>query len=211
MVIDSNFGGDNEMDVTTGKEIVLKAGNDLLSRGLVAGTWGNISLKINKDQMVVTPSGMNYENLTINDMVVMDINTHKYEGDVKPSSESKLHAALYRQRDDINAIIHTHSLYASTVAATRQNLPLEGSSYESLIGIFVPVTRYAISSTPSLERNVLIAIGDNNAVLLANHGAFCIGDTMDETFIICDKLEEACKKFIDGTPLLDEEVDIYEE
>lgn len=186
------------MDISRGKEIVLDAGNKLLAKGLVAGTWGNISLKISENQMVVTPSGKNYETLTTEDIVVMNIDSHEYIGDIKPSSESKLHAALYRLRPDIRAIIHTHSNYASIVAAARKSLSLKGCKAQELIGDHIPITKYAVSSTKGLEKNVLKAIGDKNAVLLANHGAFCVGHDMDIAFKTCDMMEQACKAYIDN-------------
>lgn len=185
------------LDIIVGKEKVLDAGNRLLAKGLVAGTWGNISIRINDDQMIVTPSGKNYEDLTIDDMVVVDIETNSYIGDIKPSSEAKLHGALYKKRDDIRAIIHTHSLYASIVASARRSVPLSGSDAE-MIGSFIPITKYAVSSTKALLKAVVNAIDDKNAVLLANHGAFCVGKDIDQAFEICDLMELACKEFIDA-------------
>ncbi|MCX6269620.1 MAG: class II aldolase/adducin family protein, partial [Bacteroidetes bacterium] len=90
------------------KQLVCESGKKLLSEGLVTGTWGNVSVKVDEHTMVITPSGRKYDELTPEEMVVVNIRTLEYEGGIKPSSELKLHAEIFKQRKNITAVIHTH-------------------------------------------------------------------------------------------------------
>ena len=92
------------------KEQILKGGKRLLAEGLVARTWGNISIRVNDTFMLITPSGRPYEELTQEDIVLVNYHTSKYEGNVKPSSEKELHCEIYRTRKKVNAVIHTHQI-----------------------------------------------------------------------------------------------------
>lgn len=92
--------------------------------GLVAGTWGNISGRVDDEYMVITPSGMDYERLAAEDMVIINMRTLAYEGNLKPSVEAVVHASIYLDRPEVNGIMHTHSTYALTVATARKPIPL---------------------------------------------------------------------------------------
>jgi L-fuculose-phosphate aldolase len=126
------------------KKLVHEAGQRLLDLGLVSGTWGNISARADKNSMVITPSGRKYEELTTDEMVVVDIKNLTYEGKIKPSSELKLHAEIYQSRNKINAIIHTHQINASTVAAARREVPPILDDMAQIIGPSVRVAEYAL-------------------------------------------------------------------
>lgn len=88
----------------------------------MARTWGNVSVRISDTQMVITPTGRSYNELVPDDMVVVDFYTLKFEGNIKPSSELKLHCQIYKTRPHINAVIHTHQMYASIVAAAQKDV-----------------------------------------------------------------------------------------
>jgi L-fuculose-phosphate aldolase len=180
------------------RSVVCEAGKRLLREHLVSGTWGNISLRIDKEIMVITPSGMLYETLSPEDMVVVNYNTLAWEGEKKPSSELKLHAAIYHQRSDITAVIHTHQPSASTVAAARREVPPILDDMAQIIGPSVRVADYALPNTKGIVRKTLRALRGRNAALMANHGAVCIGRDMDEAFTVCQVLEKACRSFIEA-------------
>ena len=110
-------------DIDIQKQQVIDAGNKLVAEGLVAITWGNVSMRIDSDYMLVTPSGRKYDELKVDDIVLVNVKTNKYEGNVKPSSEYKLHTEIYKTRPKIGAVIHTHQMNASTVAAARREVP----------------------------------------------------------------------------------------
>jgi L-fuculose-phosphate aldolase len=184
--------------VSYARSLVCEAGKRLLRENLVNGTWGNISLRIDDEKMVITPSGMPYENLSANDMVVVNYKTLQWEGKNKPSSELKLHAAIYLERSEIAAVIHTHQPNASTVAAARREVPPILDDMAQIIGPTVRVADYALPNTKSIVRKTIKALRGRNAALMANHGAVCIGRDMEEAFIVCQVLEKACRSFIEA-------------
>jgi len=182
------------------KKIVCDAGKRLKTSGLVAGTWGNISQRVDKTTMVITPSGVNYETATPDDMVVVKFEGKKpeYKSKHKPSSELKLHIAIYLERKSINSIVHVHSMNASTVAAARREVPPILDDMVQIIGPTIRVAEYALPSTSKIVKKTMKALKGRNAALMANHGAICLGRTMDETFATCEILEKTCKAFIEA-------------
>jgi L-fuculose-phosphate aldolase len=178
--------------------VVCEAGKRLLKENLVSGTWGNLSLRTDENHMVITPSGKPYELLTPGDMVLVNFRTLAWEGDNKPSSEMKLHAAIYESRKEINAVIHTHQQNASTVAAARRDVPPILDDMAQIIGPSVRVADYALPNTRKIVRKTLYALKGRNAALMANHGAVCLGRDMEEAFIVCEVLEKACRSFIEA-------------
>lgn len=177
---------------------VCDAGMKLLNEGLVARTWGNVSVRIDDRLCAITPSGKAYEEMTPEDIVIMDYLTCEYEGDVKPSSEKGVHAGLYKTRKDINAIIHTHQVNASTIAAAHRVMPAVLDDMAQLIGPDVRIAKYALPSTGKLVRETLKAMKGRNACILANHGAVCAAPTMDDCFAVAQVLEKSCKVFIEA-------------
>jgi L-fuculose-phosphate aldolase len=184
--------------VSYAKSVVCEAGKRLLRENLVSGTWGNLSLRIDEASMVITPSGMPYEALSPDDMVVVNYKTLAWEGKNKPSSELKLHAAIYIERKDIHAVIHTHQPSASTVAAARREVPPILDDMAQIIGPNVRVASYALPNTKKIVRKTIRALRGRNAALMANHGAVCIGHDMDEAFVVSQVLEKACRAFIEA-------------
>jgi L-fuculose-phosphate aldolase len=180
------------------KEQVIKGGLRLLNEGLVSGTWGNISIRVDETYMLITPSGRPYEELVNRDIVLVNYHDSSYEGSVKPSSEKELHCEIYRTRKEIHAVIHTHQLNASTVAAARRDVPPILDDMAQIIGPSVRVAKYALPSTKKITKETVRALRGRNAALMANHGAVCVGRTLDEAFVVCQVLEKACKAFIEA-------------
>ncbi len=178
--------------------LVRDYGIKLMEEGLVARTWGNVSCRLDDERFVVTPSGRPYEELQPEDMVVVNCRTDKHEGTIKPSSESKLHSAIYRERKEVGGVIHTHQTNASVVAAARRKLPPVLDDQVQLLGPNVRVAAYALPSTKKLVKSCMKALKGRNAALIANHGAICIGPSLDDAFAACLVLEKACKAFIEG-------------
>ncbi|MCR4588630.1 MAG: class II aldolase/adducin family protein [Lachnospiraceae bacterium] len=186
-------------EIKEGKEQVIKAGLELLKTGLIARTWGNISARISDTQFVITPSGLAYDSLSPDDIVVVNIADCSYEGSVKPSSEKGVHAAAYRNRPEVNFVIHTHQNYASAVSTLRVALAngvVDPDTIE-VLGRRVPAAEYGISSTKKLTKAVEAAIisnKDSKAVLMVNHGTLCMGKDYEDAFRIAHVLEEVAKK-----------------
>jgi len=181
------------------KELIIDSGLRLLEEGLVTRTFGNVSIRLDEIFMLITPSGRKYNDLKIDDIVKVNYFTLEFEGKIKPSSEFKLHAEVYKNREEINAVIHTHQQNASTISATHQTLPPILDDQVQLIGPDVRVAKYAHSSSDELVINVVKALKNRMAALMANHGAVCIGRDIEEAFVVSQILEKACKTFIEAS------------
>jgi len=175
-----------------GKQL-LAAANKLVEKELVARTWGNISMRIDGRSFLVTPSGIPYETLTTGDLVTVMTDTLDYKGNIKPSSEKHLHALIYQAKPDISAVAHTHQFWASAVAAAGRDIPASFNGNE-----IIPCTPYALPTTKTLSSKVIRALTRHkaNAVLLANHGAVCIGGSLDEAIHNAEVLEKKAYDFI---------------
>jgi L-fuculose-phosphate aldolase len=177
---------------------IIEGGRRLLNEGLVTRTWGNISVRLDEDHMLITPSGRPYEDLEAGDIVRVNYHSSEYEGTVRPSSEKGLHCEIYRTRKEINAVIHTHQMHASTVAAARREVPPILDDMAQIIGPSVRVADYALPSTRKITRKTVRALRGRNAALMANHGAVCIGRDLEEAFVVCQVLEKACRALIEA-------------
>jgi L-fuculose-phosphate aldolase len=179
------------------KAEVLQVGHALLKKGLVAGTWGNISARIPETALVaVTPSGKDYHTLTVDDIAIVDGVGIAVEGNFKPSSELPLHLAIYKSRVDIQAIVHTHSVFASACAVAHKSIPPIIEDLIQLTGGSVDVAAYALPGTEILAHNVVMALGNKNAVLMANHGVIGCGQTLAEAMLACELVEKAAQIYI---------------
>ncbi len=186
-------------ELNEAKALVIKAGFELMEKGLIARTWGNVSARISDTQFVITPSGIPYEDLTPEKIVVVNIADCEYEGDTKPSSEKGVHADAYALRPDVDFVIHTHQTAASVLSIRGFDIETVAPEYAAVIGPRIPIAEYGISSTKKLRNNVAAAVKENadcNAVLMKHHGAVCMGSDYDNAFAIADALERACEACI---------------
>lgn len=173
------------------RELVIKAGLTLVENGLIARTWGNISARISDKQFVITPSGRDYHSLIPEDIVVVNIKDCSYEGEIKPSGEVATHAEVYRQKPDVNFVVHTHQVYASAISIMGEDV-----SDSDILGDSITCAKYARCCTDALAKNVKNAIRKNpnsKALFLRNHGIISMGCDFDEAFKIADQVEEICK------------------
>lgn len=181
------------------KQKVCAAGKQLLQEGLVARTWGNVSMRVNNHQMVITPSGRKYDELNPDDMVLVDIYTLKFEGKIKPSSELKLHCQVYKTRPNIQAVIHTHQMNASIVAAAQMDVEVLLPEHQQILGgKVIKAAPYALPNTKKITMATEKAIEASNAALMANHGVVCIGVNLEGAFNVARTLELACELFIES-------------
>lgn len=186
------------MDILEAKEIVIKAGHELLKAGLIVRTWGNISCRINEKQFVITPSGMAYDTLTPDDIVLVNIADLSYDGDVKPSSEKGIHASCYELRPDVNFVIHTHQKNASIVSTLGLDINNITGADAEIIGTDVPCASYGLPGQPKLRQGVIGAItrSTSKAAIMKHHGAVCMGESYEDAFAVANALERVCEKFI---------------
>lgn len=175
---------------------ILAACRKLVSSGLIARTWGNVSARLDGESFLITPSGRAYDKLTPEDLVSVSLQTLKPLSEGRPSSEKGMHAVLYRQYPDVNFIVHTHQNYASALSVLGQDLEISSvrPSLEPVLGRTVPTAAYGLSSTTALAENVgaaAQAVPECRAVLMQNHGAVCFAADDSTAFAIAEALEEA--------------------
>lgn len=183
--------------VEKAKEQLVKMGQAVLRAGLVVGAWGNLSCRVLRDDVVViTPSGMEYDRLRPKDMVVVDMQGAPVEGHWRPSTELPMHLAVYRVRPDVQAVIHTHSVYASSLAVTRRGIPPILEDLVSVVGGGVPVLDYAPAGSTRLAEIAAAALTGVDAVLLANHGMVAVGHTLEDAFLAGRLVEKAARVLI---------------
>jgi len=163
--------------------------------GLVRGTSGNISVRL-KDTFLITPSGMAYSALTPEDIVELDFAGSVVSGARKPSIEKDLHRLIYKNRNDVAAVVHVHSIYATAIAAARKTLPVVTDNMAAFFGKEIACADYARSGSTELAQNAVKALDCDFGVLLANHGALCVGENIDKALSRCELLEESAKTFI---------------
>lgn len=187
------------MDIIKAKEEVIRAGIELSQSGLIARTWGNVSCRLSEDSFVITPSGRSYLTLTPEEIVEVKMEDLSYEGDIKPSSEKKIHKEVYRLKKDANFVIHTHQSNASAVSSMGLDRIKFDKEYPG-IGSFVIVADYGLPGTKKLCANTAAAIDeyDSKAVIMRSHGALCYGESYEEAFEVARTLEEACGKFLES-------------
>lgn len=171
---------------------IIDCGKDMSRSELVQGSWGNISLRLNPDTMLITPSGMDYFSIHTEDIVRMNIHDLKYGMQRKPSSEYRLHAALYRRYPECNAIIHTHSNGISAFAAAHAGFRISEPPMDRLIGD-MHCSEYRTPGTDELCDSIMEAIEGSHACIIANHGAIFYGNDLDVTLAIANAVESrAC-------------------
>lgn len=183
----------SEVEVQSAREAIVAMGKELIERKLVAGSWGNISVKIADGVYAVTPSGRGYANQESKDIVIIDNACSTLDGELTPSSESKLHTTIYNACPEAKAIIHTHSIYASALAAMRKPVPAIIEDIVQIIGGRVNCAEYALPGTQELADNAVAALNGRKAVLLANHGAVCWGKSLEDALIVSEILEKAAQ------------------
>jgi L-fuculose-phosphate aldolase len=177
----------------TRKKVVEK-GIKMLATNLTVGTWGNISCRVpGEDHIAITPSGMSYDTLVPEDIVVLDLNGNTISGTRKPSIEVPLHLASYNAREDVQAIVHTHSAYATAMAVARREIPGAVEDLVQIVGGNVRVNEYALPGTEQLGINTVKAMEGRNAVLLANHGMLGAGRNLEEAFRVCQVVEKSAQ------------------
>lgn len=185
------------MERSEAKNLVVKAGLELVRAGLIARTWGNVSCRIDEDTFVITPSGREYQTLTPDDIVEVKIKDLSYEGAIKPSSEKGIHAAVYQHYPDMNFVIHTHQENASAVSAAGLDSFTTSPDFSEL-GRSVICAKYALPGTKALVKNVSEALkgSTGHAIILKHHGTLCFGKNYEDAFRTAHQLESAGGAFI---------------
>ena len=189
------------------RENLLNITNKLLTAGLNHGATGNCSCR-DSGGFLITPTGVDSSKLTTDMMVRMNLsdNLSQPESKYQPSSEWQFHQAILEKYPEINAVVHTHSVFASSLSVLGQEIPPFHYMIAVAGGNSVRCAPYAMFGTKELSDNILEAIKDRKACLLSNHGLVAIGKDLNEAFNIAEEVEHLCRLFIEakkiGDPLL---------
>lgn len=172
---------------------IVNFGKDLIAENLTTGTGGNISIFIREDNlMLISPSGIPYTETNPEDIVLLDLGGNVVEGNCKPSSEYHMHSVFYKNTEHINSVVHTHSEYATAIACLNQEIaPLHymiGS-----VGNKVKCCAYKTFGTQALANEAYRTMGDNNGILLGNHGVLAVGTTCEKAFSVAVDIEFLAK------------------
>ena len=192
------------------REQIAAYGRKMIDDGLVKGTGGNLSIFNRGEELVaISPAGMDYFDINSEDVVIVNLSGEVVDSGNRPSSEIDMHLMLYEKRDDINSVIHTHSICTSTISCLRIGIP----PVHYLIGFAgkdVRCAEYATYGTMQLAVNACMAMEGRKAALLSNHGLVAGADTLKQAFGIAEIVEYCAEIYIKirsiGDPvLIDEE------
>jgi L-ribulose-5-phosphate 4-epimerase len=167
---------------------------ELPKNNLVAWTTGNVSERDKETQLVVIkPSGVMYDELTPEQMIVVDLDGKIVEGSLKPSSDTATHLYIYRQRPDVCGVVHTHSTFATAFAAVGKSIPAYLTAICDEFGGPIPLGELALIGNEEIGREVVRVIGDSKAVLMKNHGVFTIGKNAKAALKAAVMVEDAAR------------------
>lgn len=175
------------------QEIIATACNFKPS-GLSVGKTGNISARCDEG-FIITPTGLPYEELVPDDLVICNLSGEVISGKWVLSSEWPFHAAIYKARNDVNAIVHSHSPYAAGLACSRKSIPAFNYTVVLLGGDSITCADYATFGTEQLAINVVNALVNKNACLLANHGQVTVADTIVNAYKFAHLVEDLAKQY----------------
>jgi L-fuculose-phosphate aldolase len=176
------------------REQLLGTMQKLLQCGLNRGTSGNASLRV-KNGFLLTPTGMDVEDMIASDMVFMN-EDGEYEGERKPTSEWMFHLDIMKQRPEISAVIHTHSMFATTLACLRKDVPPFHYMIAVSGGDSIRCAPYALFGSAALSQSALHALEGRRACLLANHGMIALGENIKQAFDVAVEVEALCEQYL---------------
>ena len=166
----------------TYRQQIVTACQELVERGYLMATGGNVSLRVpEQNGFAITPSNYDYSRMTAEDVCILNLELKALAGRHAPSIESSLHATVYQTRPDVNAVVHTHQVYASALALINAPIPALFDEQARFLGRSVEIIPYAPSGTGFLKSNITKRIKNHhNAYILQNHGALCFGPDMEQ-------------------------------
>lgn len=166
----------------------------LVDNGLVLWTSGNVSARDPEtNYVVIKPSGVLFDDLTPEKMVVVDLHGNVIDGELKPSVDTASHLYVYRHRDDVHGIVHTHSPYATSFAITGEPLHIYTTTSAAVFGGTIPISDFAVIGEEEIGQEIVEKIGKSEAILIRSHGVFTIGKTSGKALKNAVILEETAQ------------------
>jgi len=162
---------------------------------LMTGTWGNLSARVDGNKILITPSGFEKDLLKASDLLLMNLDGKILRGKWNPSIETPMHTHIYRVRDDVHGIVHTHSHYATVFAVRGELIPPLTVEFAAVIGHEIPVTKYVRAGTKEAAEETVKTLGNGRAVLLKNHGVVAVGESIEEAYHVALLVEEEARTY----------------
>jgi ribulose-5-phosphate 4-epimerase/fuculose-1-phosphate aldolase len=180
------------------KTQVVETSQKLTQKGFLMATGGNLSIRIvGQDALAITPSNYDYMKMVPDDICVLDFGLNVLEGRRKPSVESAMHIGIYQTRPDVNAVVHTHQVYASTLSLIKAPIPGLFDEQVRFLGRSVEIIPYAPSGTGFLKNTIAKHVkGHNNAFIMQNHGALCLGTDVERAAHNVEILEKCSLAYL---------------
>jgi L-ribulose-5-phosphate 4-epimerase len=180
------------------KALIVETAQQLTKKGYLMATGGNLSVRIDgQSALAITPSNYDYMKMLPEDICVLDFELNVLEGQLKPSVESGMHAAIYQARPDVNAVVHTHQVYASALTLIRMPIPALFDEQTRFLGRSVNIIPYAPSGTGMLAGTIARHVRDhNNAYMMQNHGALVFGHDMERAVHNVEILEKCSLAYL---------------
>ncbi|MFX1571232.1 MAG: NAD(P)-dependent oxidoreductase [Promethearchaeota archaeon] len=208
----------SDMSINQKRAEIVTLCKKLLNEGHVIGSAGNVSFRMkynNKEIVLITPSNVKYEEMKPDDILIINMEGKVLEGEKNPSVEKKMHLRLYKEREDVNAIIHAHSMFSTVLSALNLSVPPIMEELVPYIGGEVLCAAYGEAGSEELAESVITALEERNAVLLANHGNLCCGSHLEGAYTVLQYLERGAKtyylaKLVKDPNLLPEDTIDYE-
>lgn len=180
---------------TSLRQDVVTTARAIAGRALSPGRSGNVSVRF-EGGMLITPSGMAYDEITPDDIVAVDSDGIVPPRQRKPSSEWQFHLAAYATRPDRNAVVHTHSMHATVLACAHKPIPAFHYMVAVAGGRDIPLVPYATFGSDELARHVAVGLGDRDACLMANHGLIAIGSTLAAALELAAEVEILAEQYV---------------
>lgn len=180
------------------KEQILETAQGLVRKGYLMATGGNISMRVlGQNAFAITPSNYDYMKMTPDDVCILSFDLEKLEGERKPSVEAAMHGAIYQVRWDVNAIVHTHQVYASALTLIKAPIPSLFDEQARFLGRSVEIIPYAPSGTGMLKNTIAKHVQNhNNAFMMQNHGALIFGHDMERAVHNVEILEKCALAYL---------------
>jgi len=175
------------------KAALLAVAKEMLDSGLVQGTAGNVAARLPDGNAVLTPSSLDYRTMTLDDLVVCDLDGNVLEGHRGPTSEKALHLTALRRYPEIGATMHCHAKHCTMFALTRRPVPAVIEEFVVYVGGDVPIADYRTTGSDELAEEVSRWVGDRSAVLMANHGLFAVGKDPADVLHIAGLVERTAE------------------
>ena len=180
------------------KQLIVQTAQELVHKGYLMATGGNISTRIlGGESFAITPSNFDYLKMTPDDVCILDFDLNPLEGERKPSVEAGMHGAIYQVRGDVNAVVHTHQVYASALTLIKAPIPTLFDEQARFLGRSVDIIPYAPSGTGMLKNTVAKHVKNhNNAFMMQNHGALIFGYDMERAVHNVEILEKCALAYL---------------